>query len=255
MRSGPEAGTQTGNGSKKMRGGSAAKRDRLLRPRARLARVGGYAVSLDAAHGLDNTGRFQRVPRYRDDTSGGPGQSPRAPAASTSSGQHGPPRRGECATTCTVAVVVAGAGEHQHARAGARHHRSETGSPKPADQVEGLRHGAAALALVQPVLGGASSRTGRRQSVHQQGGASRLAAASACGKTPGSSPRAWWVASCWSGTRTTGWRRRRGRLDPHGRRGRRSGQGRAGRAGRRAALSGWPSNSRSAAGRRRRHGR
>ena len=51
-----------------LRGGSAAKRDRLLRPRARLARVGGYAVSLDAAHGLDNTGGYRRVPRYEDDT-------------------------------------------------------------------------------------------------------------------------------------------------------------------------------------------
>src|SRR3954452_24628205 len=68
-----------------MRGGSAAKRDRLLRPRARLARVGGYAVSLDAAHGLDNTGGFQRVPRYRDDTREFP-SSTRAPARSTSNG-------------------------------------------------------------------------------------------------------------------------------------------------------------------------
>src|SRR5687767_6394570 len=51
-----------------LRGGSAAKRDRLLRPRARLARVGGYAVSLDAAHELDNIGFHRRVPRYEDDT-------------------------------------------------------------------------------------------------------------------------------------------------------------------------------------------
>src|SRR3954466_4560308 len=68
-----------------MRGGSAAKRDRLLRPRARLARVGGYAVSLDVAHGLDNTGWFQSVPRYGDDTSGVP-TSTSAPGVSTSSG-------------------------------------------------------------------------------------------------------------------------------------------------------------------------
>src|SRR5688572_7914592 len=51
-----------------LRGGSAAKRDRLLRPRARLARVGGYRVSLDAAHGLDNSGGYRPVPRYEDDT-------------------------------------------------------------------------------------------------------------------------------------------------------------------------------------------
>src|SRR3954466_12985962 len=69
-----------------MRGGSAAKRDRLLRPRARLARVGGYAVSLDAAHGLDNTGCFQCVPRYREDTSVLPRSTP-APPTSTPNGR------------------------------------------------------------------------------------------------------------------------------------------------------------------------
>ena len=45
--------------------------------------MGGYAVSLDAAHGLDNTGLHRRVPRYREDTSGAP-TSTSAPAASTS---------------------------------------------------------------------------------------------------------------------------------------------------------------------------
>src|SRR5687768_73100 len=70
----------------KLRGGSAAKRDRLLRPRARLARVGGYAVSLDVAHGLDNTGGYRSVPRYGEDTSGAP-TSTSAPTASISSGR------------------------------------------------------------------------------------------------------------------------------------------------------------------------
>src|SRR5688572_1087711 len=83
-----EPGPEAGDNRKRvvnLRGGSAAKRDRLLRPRARLARVGGYAVSLDAAHGLDNTGGFQRVPRYEDDTCC-MGRVTVAPCRSTSSG-------------------------------------------------------------------------------------------------------------------------------------------------------------------------
>ena len=47
--------------------------------------MGGYAVSLDAAHGLDNTGGFQCVPRYPDDT-WGPSGTTCAPEVSTSSG-------------------------------------------------------------------------------------------------------------------------------------------------------------------------
>ena len=133
----------------KMRGGSAAKRDRLLRPRARLARVGGYAVSLDAAHGLDNTGGSRRVPRYREDTSGAPA-STSAPAASTSSGSAVHPagvsardRAGDRASVRRRA---------QHARPGAGDDGGVPARAQPVDQRRATR------ASRRPAAAGAAGR-------------------------------------------------------------------------------------------------
>ena len=92
----PGGGGATGSGWRICEADQRRRGDRLLRPRARLARVGGYAVSLDAAHGLDNTGGYRRVPRYVDDTcSHRPGH--RRPVRIDLQREHRPPRRGEVA--------------------------------------------------------------------------------------------------------------------------------------------------------------
>ena len=167
-----------------VRGGSAAKRDRLLRPRARLARVGGYAVSLDAAHGLATTPvGVRRVPRYRDDTAGGcstrrPGRiDARARARATRDRRPTraatalPARRpSACASTSTL-----GPAPETTAAWPAR--------AQPVEQRQRLGHRPGPLALVQPVLGRLEQQ--RRVAASGRAPAARpraaLSAASACG--------------------------------------------------------------------------
>ena len=189
---------------KNVRGGSAAKRDRLLRPRARLARVGGYAVSLDAAHGLDNTGWCRRVPRYRDDTS--------APRPARCPVRHRPP---------AGATVHPGGVSAGHLR-----RRTRRPAPAPARWARRRRRPRRCPCVAQPVDQGqrlghrrdARCRWCSRSSVASSSSAgsagsarapaapsaAALKAASACGTASGSRPRATCVERVASGTSTTG---------------------------------------------------
>ena len=233
-----------------MRGGSAAKRDRLLRPRARLARVGGYAVSLDAAHGLDNTGRVPACSSLPRRYLRGRPVEHRAPVVVDPQREHRP-APGSAASARTSAAERprrAGVRATEHARPRAGDDGGVPARAQPVDQGRATPASPAArCALVQPVLGGLEQqRRVAGERVHQQRRRGRRCARRRrAARRPGSRPRATCVDSVALG-------------HEHDRRARAACDGQPGGAARRpasihdsvappsrqaATLSGWPSSS------------
>ena len=137
--------------------------------------------------------RRRRAMYHRTTSVGGRITTQRRRGQSIAELQRGPARRAAAPSTSRRLVV----GEGEHRRPGARHDRRHAVGPQRVDQVEDCRASPAAVVLVQPVRGRApaAARGGRASAATSSAARPAFAAASACGTSSGSSPRATSVAT------------------------------------------------------------